>query len=69
MWKVVKQLFGTFKQKNKIMEINGKTENVEIAEEINQFFADICDQVGCLYTNWRGRWFKHWCRYEQTNPP
>ena len=41
MWKVVKQLFGTFKQKNRISEINGKTENMEIAEEINQFFADI----------------------------
>ena len=28
-------------QANKISDINGKTENVEIAEEINQFYTDI----------------------------
>ena len=41
MWKLVKQLFGTFKQKNIINEINGKNDNLAMAEEINQFFADI----------------------------
>ena len=41
LWKVVKQLFGSRKGKNRLNSINGKVEPVDMANEINDFFSDI----------------------------
>ncbi len=41
LWRLVRQLFGNPKSRNKIMQVNGKTSDIEIANEINNFFADI----------------------------
>ncbi len=41
LWKILKQLFGNYRKKNEINEINGRYDQTEIADEINNFFADI----------------------------
>ena len=41
LWKVVKQLFGSKKGKNQILSINGDSDPENMANSINDFFADI----------------------------
>ena len=41
IWRVIRQLLGSGQKKSKIMEINGKSDPTEMADEINNFFADI----------------------------
>ncbi len=40
LWRLVRQLFGNPKSKTKIMQINDKCSDFDIANEINNFFAD-----------------------------
>ena len=41
LWKVVKRLFGNKKKGNRISSIEGSSERLEMANTINNFFADI----------------------------
>ena len=41
LWRIVKQLLGNSKQKNQILDINGYTKPKDMANQINDFFADI----------------------------
>ena len=41
LWKIVKQLFGNPKKRSKINTINGRENPKDMADEINQYFADI----------------------------
>ena len=40
LWKIIRLLVGNKKQKNNIFSLNGKTSNNEMAEELNNFFAN-----------------------------
>ncbi len=41
LWKIIKQLLGTKKGKNKIQELNGKSDPSEMADILNDYFTDI----------------------------
>ena len=45
LWKIVKQLYGNPKRRNKINTINGEEEPEKMADEINRYFIDIAPDL------------------------